>query len=522
MAQSWQSATTWGGVLNESVEALAALPGGDGVFVGGTFAGQLDLRGQTLSALGEEDILIVTHLPGRGLIPVLHAGGPGQDLLSGMGFSPSGHFYCGGTFWQRIAFPGAELVSRRNPKAIFVARFAPGGSLAGVLEWTQTIEGGSIKELTAIQGAQDGSLYLGGYFSDTIYIDTLALASAGRTSAFLLKLDSQGKVLWGRRFGGRDDTRIMALTLSAGDAPVVAGIYNDQAVFGDTTLVANTRDWDIFLASLTAEGALSWVRKAGGVYDDEAYSLAADAAGGLYLTGQFLGVMDLGSGVRIESQDGNADAFLLKYRADGTPLWGKVLGGDMLQIGEQLSIHGNRLALTGYFQQNIRMDAVRISGSSVFNGFLALTDTSGMGLGLIPMPGSRPVFPTSVISDGNTGWWVGGVYQGTPQWGGIPLPTPVGGFDAFAAHWGSGVTGIRQPEWSSGVLVYPNPAGDWLQVELPQGLRAAVSLWDLSGRQVVSPQSTGLLQTAHLPAGLYVLRVLYDGETFHVKIVKSN
>ena len=516
--QAWLSVGSWGGLSNESLEAMVHLPDGR-ILAGGTFSGQAGIGTGILRSFGAEDIFIAALSPGSSPELLLHLGGPGQDLLSGLGLSGTGGIFCGGVFWQRLLLPGGEVFeTTRNPKAIFAAQFAPGPG--NPLEWARVIEGGNVKELSAVAATPDGGLLLGGYFSDTLVIDTTMLVSAGRTDAFIIRFDRFGRTLWAKRFGGRGDVRIKAMVLAAGEALVIAGVFNDQATFGNAVITANTRDWDIFLAALGMDGTLRWARKAGGVYDDEVHAVTADQGGNIYLTGQFIGVLDLGPGQGVQSQDGNADVFVLKYQPNGTPLWGKVLGGDQIQVARAIAAQDSLLAITGYFQENLRSDGQTVSGGTVFSGFLALMCSDGTVRDLIALPGIRPIFPETILSEVGQVWTVGGVYQGTPQWGGLSLPAPSGGFDIFIAQWGNRPVQSLEPPWAHGLYVFPNPASEGVWVKYPESNNGELSLFDIQGRMAVPPRIGDFLPMAHLPHGPYILCIRIGAERVFRKIFR--
>ena len=518
IGQQWQSAFTWGGKGNDSFDAFLPMDGG-GSIIGGAFTGQLTLRGEVLTSKGEEDIYLAGFIPGQELFPILHLGSPGEDALAGLAISSSGDLLLGGTFWQSMAIGGVELKTTRNPKAIFVASYAPGGSLTGVLKWAKMIEGGSLKALSRIGPAPDGSIYLSGFFSDTLFVDSLALTAAGNTDAFLIKLDSNGNLLWGRRAGGKGDTRALAFALGKNGAPAIAGAYNDRAVFDSTTLVANTTDLDIFLASYSSQGALQWARKAGGVYDDEVFDMASDPLGNLYLCGQLVGVMNLGNGLEIQSRDGNSDAFALKYTPDGTPLWAKVLGGKSVQTAYRLALDQHLLALAGYFQGDLEWAGKVAQAGNTYNGFLALLDTAGVGRDLLSLPGASSIFPSVLHPHPSGGWWVGGVYQGMPAWGGIALAKPQGGFDNFLAFWGSNPTALAEPQWGASIRIYPNPAGASFQIDLPEGPEAILLLWNPLGHCVATSTPGIPIDASLLPPGFYVLEVRRGPESVFRKVL---
>ena len=499
--QSWQSLYTWGAVGNESVEAVVHRRDG-AYWVGGGFQGKIQVGGKTWYAWGEEDLYVASYRVGRGLEGVLHLGGGGADVLSALAAAPSGGFVCGGEFWQQLVVPdGDTLYAVHNPKALFVGYFDAGGRAL----WTKKIEGGNLKALRGIALAEEG-IYLSGFFSDTLSMDSLRLASAGSSDAFLIKLDDQGCVLWGRRFGMAGDVRATALALGSG-GPVLAGNYNQRLMLGDSVFVANTRDWDVFVAAFTPDGGLRWARKAGGVYDDEAFDVGIGPDGGIYVCGQIVGVMRLGPGLEIQSQDGNADGFVLKYRADGSPEWAKTIAGPGVQSGYRLRSNAGTLAVVGHYRGTLAWAGREIASGNAFNGFLALFDGMGNERALTALPGDAPVFPGALETDGQGAWLIGGSYGGPLQWDGLRAPVPAGGFDAFIAAWGTAVNAQAEPFWAAGIQVYPNPAREKIWVEVPAAPSPSLRLYNLQGQDVAFCLGAGMLKLPPLPAGLYILEI---------------
>ena len=75
----------------------------------------------------------------------------------------------------------------------------------------------------------------------------------------------------------------------------------------------------MFVAKYRHDGSVAWVKRFGGSYDDLGAGIAVDGAGDVYVTGQFQGSIDLGSGL---TSAGGYDIFLAKLAGtDGRVLW---------------------------------------------------------------------------------------------------------------------------------------------------------------------------------------------------------
>ena len=83
--------------------------------------------------------------------------------------------------------------------------------------------------------------------------------------------------------------------------------------------IPNLGNGDNFLAKYDSNGQRLWLQQWGTVHKDTGYALATDAARNIYLSGYTTGPL-------YGSQAGNRDVFLAKFDAAGTNLWGIQMG----------------------------------------------------------------------------------------------------------------------------------------------------------------------------------------------------
>ncbi|MBA2563763.1 MAG: T9SS type A sorting domain-containing protein [Chitinophagaceae bacterium] len=108
------------------------------------------------------------------------------------------------------------------------------------------------------------------------------------------------------------------------------GRIRQYAAFSGIT-VATYGDYDIFLAKYNCQGNLVWVRTAGGSAGDDAFSIALNSSGQIYMTG-FIDsdpVFPVTFFDTILSQESTRDMFLAKFDTSGNYLWGKFSGPGM-------------------------------------------------------------------------------------------------------------------------------------------------------------------------------------------------
>ena len=124
--------------------------------------------------------------------------------------------------------------------------------------------------------------------------------------------------LWSQHFGAQgSSTRGFAITTDPWGNVIVAGSFSGSVGFGGGNLVAEGTD--VFLAKYTPAGVHLWSQKFGGAAADQAYAVAVDGEGYIFVTGYFQGIADFG-GNALVSQGGN-DMFVAKYNSVGDHVW---------------------------------------------------------------------------------------------------------------------------------------------------------------------------------------------------------
>ncbi|NNE45651.1 MAG: T9SS type A sorting domain-containing protein [Rhodothermales bacterium] len=181
--------------------------------------------------------------------------------------------------------------------------------------------------------------------------------------------------LWANPAGGPSNDRGAAVVVDADGNACVAGTVAYETVFGDTTVTAGFAD--SFVAKYAPDGDLIWVRLGGGPDLDRGHSIGADGFGNLYSTGFFRGSASFG--VHTVVSAGRNDIFVVKYDADGEVVWARRAGGigDDSGLGIAVSAAGDRVAVTGYFENSADFSGTPLTTSSESDIFVAVYDGSG-------------------------------------------------------------------------------------------------------------------------------------------------
>jgi hypothetical protein len=260
-------------------------------------------------------------------------GGDSADNFCSISRDTSGNIYASGNTrsLSSIATTGAFQTTLGGFSDIFVVKFNGSGARL----WATYTGGSSTESGDGIAVDQWGNAYVCGLTSSTTVISTSGgwqTTPGGSTDGFLQKYNAGGARIWGTYYGGAaydyastngvavDPSGNVLLAGSAASSSAIASASSWQSAAGGGN--------DAFLAKFDSSGNRLWGTYYGGTASDGAYCVATDAGGNVYLTGNTMSVSAIASaGAWQPSLGGSGDAFLAKFDAAGTRLWGTYYGG---------------------------------------------------------------------------------------------------------------------------------------------------------------------------------------------------
>ncbi len=288
--------------------------------------------------------------------------------------------------------------------------FGYGGSDAWVIKldkdgfpvWEKAYGGFSDEWINSVAPTDDGGYILVGY--------TYSFGQ-GDGSFFVLKIDSQGNIVWSRAYGepGKESEALCVVPTSDGSFVVVGSMMDVSGKY------------DMWVIKLDSDGGILWQKRYYGSYDTIPYSAVECDDGSIVVVGE----------TYIPSRDRNSDVFILKLRSDdGGILWAKYYGdnGDdyaysAVDVGGGLVVGGSTgslgagsydfwLAKIGYDGEvswwktyggsgSDELRSVSVAGDG---GFILAGSTGSFGRG------NDDVMLLKVESDGSPEWI--GVYGG--------------------------------------------------------------------------------------------------------------
>jgi len=261
---------------------------------------------------------------------------------------------------------------------------------------------------------------------------------------FIVGLDRSGGFRWVRAIPGQGFFQTYQVVASRSGDITIAGVYNGVVDFGQGPL-ASPLD-TAFVAQFSADGTPRWSHIFPDEKGSEAPGLAVDDDGTVYLGGTITTAF---------SGEGSyyGDFFLMRFTPGGGLVWSRRVQGPLGNV-RRLAMHGNRVALTGFFREPFSFAGQTLTSSNGWGAFVLAYSTSGTeswGRGFASNGRSIDVSSKGEVV-------VVGEYAQGDSISGVPLPpVPPGGSNSslFAASFESRNGRLR---WARG---FPS-TGSWV------------------------------------------------------------
>lgn len=378
-------------------------------------------------------IATVTLTPPPGFLWARKGGSQFNEVGSAVVVDKAGNIYVAGDFSFSANIGGSNLVSSGGLD-IYVAKYNP----AGQLLWARKAGGIYDDSPNALALDSSGNLYVVGYFKSAIinFDGTTAnnITPGGASDAFIAQYDPDGNVLWVRGFGGAGNDEAKSVACDAAGNVILCGSFSIQMYFG-TNLLTSAGNTDVFIGKFTPTRDVAWVKRAGGTSSEAALTLTTDAAGNILVGGTFFMNMDFGNGVTVSSVTVNeGELFLTKFASDGTALWARKATGLLPQVPTRLATDSSgNVFMVGYFGGTTVFDTLSATASGN-DSFLAKYDPAGT---IQWLRNAADAAYGLALDEGGT-IYLSGQFASPTSFGTNTLTTS-GGNDVFvAAYTGSG------------------------------------------------------------------------------------
>ncbi len=286
---------------------------------------KFDLLIPPMAALGLYDVEITNGCGaagvGAGLFEVTKLGwvrtwgGTGYDGGVGICLDPNQDILVSGWFAGTVDFdpgPGMDEHTAVDSYSYALSKFDEQGNFQWVRVWDTLGEGNT---LANVRTDLLGNIWLAGSFGSTLDLDPgIGVddhTAVGPEDIYLVKLDTQGNYIWGVSFGGTDVANAWGIAVDPIGNCWVTGRFMGTIDLNPDGGDEHTSngDYDVFLCKFTPDGTLEWGHTWGGVEEERGYDVDIDGYGNCRVIGYFMNEVDFDPDVIDETKHTSAGKY---------------------------------------------------------------------------------------------------------------------------------------------------------------------------------------------------------------------
>jgi hypothetical protein len=258
---------------------------------------------------GGSDAFVCKVNPAGNLIWGKSFGAGGADYARCLGVDNSGNVSYTGEFQYNVDFDPSPTASFPLNTGAATTGFMAQLNGQGAFNWAKMMSPITAYEPEEITIDSLGYIYAVGHFDgQNIDFDmgpTTDLHSSVGYDAFVYKMSSTGGHEWARTYGGISQDLACGIGVNwAGDV-MISGYSNSASLDlnpGAGVFTVNSAgNNDMHLLRLDASGNFLWASQQGAAYADAALGIIFDRVGNLYVTGGFSGTVDLDPGTAVQN-----------------------------------------------------------------------------------------------------------------------------------------------------------------------------------------------------------------------------
>jgi hypothetical protein len=351
-----------------------------------------------------------------------------NDAGNGIVMDANDNVFIAGTFKGTLTI-GTETLQSDDSYDSFIIKYDTNGDLS----WAKNNDSNNLCTCSGISTDKFGNCIITGAFSDSITFDDWTLTSDGNIDIYIVKLDTDGNVIWAKKAGGTDNDSGRAIAVNNLGEIFISGYFEGTAHF-DSVILYNSESrvfiakydvdgnivWaketnvlfsrglgpniaadnfgncyitthtnvssatDIYVAKYNFNGGLAWSRiiNGSGFYTyDYGKGIAVDSSGNVFVAGKFDGILNFASDtLDCRGSSSWEDIFLAKYSPNGNELWARPLCAAHYEFGQSLSIatdQKDNVIITGFFENTVNVENVTLTSNGLEDIFVCKYGNNG-------------------------------------------------------------------------------------------------------------------------------------------------
>lgn len=229
----------------------------------------------------------------------------------------------------------------------------------------------------SIKTTTDGGYVVAGIVSGTGGNSTLP--SRGAVDFWILKLNTNGDIIWQQRYGGAgNDTAVSVQQTS--DGGYIVGGNTFSTLSGDIS-TATKGGQDIWIIKLDNIGAIVWQKRYGGSLSETLRNINQTTDGG-FIVGIMTNSNNTGD---VPANKGGNDYWILKLNSSGDIVWNKLYGGSSAdQLYNVIQTANSGFMIIGASTSSKSFDVTQTNHSTANDIWLLQLDANG---NIVPLNG---------------------------------------------------------------------------------------------------------------------------------------
>ncbi|MBP6574704.1 MAG: T9SS type A sorting domain-containing protein [Flavobacteriales bacterium] len=484
-----------GGTLGDQITDLKVTADGGFVLTGFTYSNDGDIVGNH----GMEDAWVVKLNDTGGMQWQRVMGGTQQDR--GLSILSTGDGGCLMSGWTRSS--DGDLTSNYGGGDAWLIKLDANGST----QWQRQFGGSENDELIDIITTTDGGYLAVGESRSN---DGDLTENFGSNDGWVVKLDSNGDILWQVMLGGSGIDYLVAVRQTLDGGYITVGYSSSTG--GGNIGAGQHGGFDSWVVKLDATGAIEWQRLLGGSEDDYGAAIEAISTGG-YILGGGTGSYD----GDVTGYHGNNDAWLVELDNTGAIEWAKPFGGPGVDGAWSIvAMADGGFVFSGFSGQ----EGGDVSGA---HGYYDMWLVRVNGTGALEwqkcMGGTSQEHANAIQSTVDGGSLLAGFTQSDDG----DVIEELGSSDGWIVKLSPWV-GMEERERFV-AMAAPNPSAGLLHITSSLPLHnAQLTLCDLLGREVHHERMDGSLWTVHLgelQPGAYMLTLTSSDGSAALRIIRE-
>ena len=330
-------AKTMGG-SNESVGKDICTDAGGNFYITGNFHGSIDFGGTTFNTSNLGSMFVAKFDSSGNALWAHNATCFWSNEGRGIALDPEGNVFVAGIFEDStLNFGSGISIQSVFSSDCFLAKYDNNGNILWAIGG-----GGSAADLcNDVAVDKSGNAYVTGEFRTSMLFGNITLTAnnSGAASAFVIKVDPTGNVLWGKNAGLYPSSGTgNSISVDGFGNSYATGFFNSPIIIFQNDTLYNAGADDIYIVKYDSTGNVTWTKGIGGVNYDQGKGIVSDYNGNIYVTGMFKLNVSFGT---IHMTGTNGEIFVVEYDSSGTALWGLQSTGALNELSNNIALDEN-------------------------------------------------------------------------------------------------------------------------------------------------------------------------------------